>query len=91
MCTHAHFNDTGGLLPARAQYMAPSPPPTERRTRTCSDSSLSMQKDPNYTVRRQQFQMNRILEKNKHAKQVERERGREGEKMERSKFIALLT
>ena len=38
---------------------------------------LSKQKDPNYTVRRQEFQMNRILEKNKHVKQVERGRGGE--------------
>ena len=78
MCTHAHFNDAGGVdssQPVDSTW----PPLTSPNRKKDKDvfRFLSQQKDPNYTVRRQQFQMNRILEKYKHVKQVERERGRE--------------
>ena len=79
-CTHAHFNDAGDVdssQPVDSTW----PPLTSPNRKKDKDvfRFLSQQKDPNYTVRKQQFQMNRILEKNKLVKQVKRERKGRGQ------------
>lgn len=53
--------------------------PSPRRKKEKDVFKFLKESDPNYTIRRQQLQMNIILEKNKHVKKVcVRKEGREG-------------
>ena len=74
--THTHTGDTESPFPADSTW--PNLKSPHRKKDKDVFRFLSKQSDTNYTVRRHQLQMSRILEKNQHVKKVKRG-GKEGE------------
>ena len=79
-CTHTHIGDTESPESTWPNLKSP-----HRKKDKDVFRFLSKQSDTNYTVRRHQLQMSRILEKNQHVKKVRRGGEKEEEEEERER------